>query len=242
VRHSDKWPERLGGLVLLVERLRVPRRQWDSNRGLAIEGNLERELSRPGERNVEHEHGTRLDVDDTRWRLAEVHRSLAAEQLGAGVIHEADSDRVDADFRSPPSHPEHQMCPRVNRRKPADPHVLKDAEDRQLALLIDEGVIGENCKVDLQNSGHPDRVDHVIPLDPIHHVHALRHLSEDRVLAVEMPLRRVTDEKLAPAGVLARVGHRERSRDMLVGVEVGLAFDAVTRPAGAHSRVVRVAR
>jgi hypothetical protein len=34
--------------------------------------------------------------------------------------------------------------------KLAHPHVLKDAENRELALLIDERVIGEDGEIDLQ--------------------------------------------------------------------------------------------
>ena len=34
--------------------------------------------------------------------------------------------------------------------KAADPYMLKDAEDRELTLLIDQGVVGEDCEIDLQ--------------------------------------------------------------------------------------------
>jgi hypothetical protein len=42
------------------------------------------------------------------------------------------------------------MGARMYRRKFAHPDVLEDAENRKLALLIDEGVIREDCKVDVQ--------------------------------------------------------------------------------------------
>jgi len=42
------------------------------------------------------------------------------------------------------------MGSRVDGGKAADPHVLEDAEDGKLALLVDQGVIGDNRKIDLQ--------------------------------------------------------------------------------------------
>jgi hypothetical protein len=38
----------------------------------------------------------------------------------------------------------------VDGREVGDPDVLKDAEDAELPLLVDEGVVGENGEVDLQ--------------------------------------------------------------------------------------------
>jgi hypothetical protein len=38
----------------------------------------------------------------------------------------------------------------VDRREVGDPDVLEDAEHAELALLVDEGVVGEDGEVDLQ--------------------------------------------------------------------------------------------
>jgi hypothetical protein len=35
-------------------------------------------------------------------------------------------------------------------REPDDPYVLEDPQDRELALLIDQRVIGEDREIDLQ--------------------------------------------------------------------------------------------
>ena len=59
---------------------------------------------------------------------------------------------------------------------------------------------------------------------------------------VQVGLGRVGDEELAAAGVLPGMRHREGSRGVLVGVEVGLALDLVARPTGADPRVGRILR
>src|SRR5258706_662580 len=79
----------------------------------------------------------------------------------------------------------------------------------------------------------PHGLEFVVLLDRQDYVHSLRDLSENRVDAVQMPLRRVADEELAAAGVLAGVGHGQRSRDVLVDVLLCLALDLVARAAGA---------
>ena len=57
------------------------------------------------------------------------------------------------------------------------------------------------------------------------------------VCTVEVRLRRVADEELAAARVLARVRHRQRAGHVLVRVEVRLALDLVARAAGADARL-----
>src|SRR5207245_7266859 len=64
-------------------------------------------------------------------------------------------------------------------------------------------------------------------------VHALRDLSENRMDPVKMRLGRVTDEELTAPGVLARVRHRERARDVTMDVLRGLALDRVAGSSGA---------
>ena len=53
------------------------------------------------------------------------------------------------------------------------------------------------------------------------------------VATIEMRLRRMRDEELASAGVLAGVRHRKGAPDVLVGVLLGLALDGVARATGA---------
>ena len=79
-----------------------------------------------------------------------MHGALASQQLGSSLVDKADSDGVHADFRAAPPHPKHQVGPGMHRRKPTDPNVLEDAEDRKLALLVDQGVVSQDRKVDLQ--------------------------------------------------------------------------------------------
>src|SRR5690349_1678557 len=90
------------------------------------------------------------------------------------------------------------------------------------------------------SSRHPNRGDDVIFADLIHDVHALRDLTEHGVDAVEVALRRVADEELATARVFPRVRHRQRSGDVLMGVALRLALNAVAGAAGARASVVRI--
>jgi len=79
-----------------------------------------------------------------------LHRALAAEQLGAVFVHEPDADGVDADLGPAALHPEDEMRPRADGGKAGQPDVLEDAEDAELALLVDEGVVGDERKVEMQ--------------------------------------------------------------------------------------------
>ena len=46
----------------------------------------------------------------------------------------------------------HQVGAGIHRRKIGEPDVLKDAEYAQLALLIDQGIIGHHGKIEMQLS------------------------------------------------------------------------------------------
>jgi hypothetical protein len=85
--------------------------------------------------------------------------------------------------------------------------MLKHAEHAELALLIDQGVVGDNREIKMQGSGDSDGGDHVVLLDLIHHIHAFRNLAEHRMHPIQMRLRRMGDEELAPAGILAGMRH-----------------------------------
>jgi hypothetical protein len=137
--------------------LRVPGGQWDSARHITIEGNLERVWPGAGKRDVEDEHCSGLHIDDTGRRFPELHRSFAAEELVSTLVHESDSDRVHADLGSPPADAQHEVRPRTYCRKAREPDVLKYAEDAQLALLVDEGVVGDEREVEMQ--GQATRIE-----------------------------------------------------------------------------------
>jgi hypothetical protein len=53
-------------------------------------------------------------------------------------------------LRAATPYSQHQMGSRMHGRKPADPYVLEDAENGELALLVDQGVISDDRKVYLQ--------------------------------------------------------------------------------------------
>jgi hypothetical protein len=117
---------------------------------LVVQRDLEGVGPRPGKGHVEDQHGTGLDVHHSGRRLAKLHRPLAAEQLGAGVIDEPDADGVDSDLGPPPPHPEHQVGAGTDGRETAQPDVLKDSQDAELALLINEGIIGDDGEIEVQ--------------------------------------------------------------------------------------------
>jgi hypothetical protein len=118
--------------------------------------------------------------------------------------------------------------------------MLKHAKDAEFALLVDQGVIGDNREIEMQKSGDSDGGNHVVLLDLVHHVHALRDLAEDRMHAVQMGLGRMRDEELAAASILAGMRHGKSTSGVLVGVQMGLTLDLVSRAAGADSRVVGI--
>ena len=76
--------------------------------------------------------------------------AFAAQQLRPGIVHKPDADRVYADLGSATPYPQDQMRPRMHSWEPGDPYVLEDAQDRELALLVDERVVGDDREIDLQ--------------------------------------------------------------------------------------------
>jgi hypothetical protein len=109
-------------------------------------------LARTREGDVEHQYRTGLHVYHSGRRFPELDCPLAAEELTTAFIHEANPDGVNADFGSAASDPEHQMRPRVYRGKVREPYVLEHAQHAQLALLVNEGVVGYDCKIEMQIS------------------------------------------------------------------------------------------
>jgi hypothetical protein len=57
---------------------------------------------------------------------------------------------VHADLGTAASHPEHQMGAGANRWKAGQPDVLEHAQDAQLALLVDQCVVGDDREVEMQ--------------------------------------------------------------------------------------------
>jgi hypothetical protein len=103
-----------------------------------------------GQRDVEHQHGARLDVGDAGRRLAELYGTVAAEQLGAALVDEPDPDGVPPDLRAAAAHPQYKVRAGVHRGKLADPDVLEDPEDGELALLVDQCIVRQDREIDVQ--------------------------------------------------------------------------------------------
>jgi hypothetical protein len=118
--------------------------------------------------------------------------------------------------------------------------MLEHAEDAQLTLLIDQGVVRDNREIEVQKSGDSDGGNDVVLFDLIYHIHALGDLTEHSVHPVEMRLGRVGDEELTPARVLAGVGHGQGAGGVFVGVEVGLTLDLISRATGADPRIIGI--
>ena len=155
---------------------------------LAVEADLEGILSGARQRNVEHQHRPSLDVDHPGRGLTELDRAFTTQELGVGLIDETDADGVAADLGSPAPNPKHQMSTRINRREVGEPDVLKHAEHAELALLIDEGVVGDDREIEVQGSGDSDGRDDVVLVDLVYHIHPFGDLAEDRVHPVEVRL------------------------------------------------------
>jgi hypothetical protein len=66
-----------------------------------------------------------------------MHGALASQQLGPGLIDEPNSNGVDTYLGAASAHAEDQMGPGMYRREPTHPHMLEDAKDRELTLLVD---------------------------------------------------------------------------------------------------------
>jgi hypothetical protein len=117
---------------------------------LTVEGDLEGVETGTGQGDIEDQHSASLDIHHAGGRLAELDRSLAPQQLGAGVVDEPDPDGVDTNLGPPPAHPEHQVGARADGGELGEPHVLEDAQHAELALLVDQGVVGDQREVEMQ--------------------------------------------------------------------------------------------
>jgi hypothetical protein len=139
------------GLLLLLL-LGISRRQCHPIGQLSIQTDLECVLAGAGQRDIEYQDGAGLDVDDSRRRLAELDRAFPTEQLIAALVYEPDPNGMNPDLGPAAAHPEHQMGSRIDRGKIGEPDVLKHAQHAELALLVDQGVVGDDRKVEVQLS------------------------------------------------------------------------------------------
>ena len=167
----------------------VSGRQRHPARALSIEADLKRVLAGPREGYVEDQHCTGFHVHYTRRWLTKLHGALSTQKLGVGVVHKADADGMCADLRPAPSHPKDEMSPGVDGWEVREPDVLKHAEYAELALLVNQGVVRDDSKVEVQSSADSDGRDYVVLFDLVHHIHAFGDLPEDSVHLVEVRLR-----------------------------------------------------
>lgn len=125
-------------------------RERDARHGFAVEIDFEGVMPRPRQRDIEDEDRAGFHVRDSGRGFPELNRALAAEELRARIIDEADPDPVDADLRPPPPHAQYEVRARMDRREIGHPDVLKDPQDGELSLLVNEGVVGEDREVESQ--------------------------------------------------------------------------------------------
>jgi hypothetical protein len=59
---------------------------------------------------------------------------------------------VHPDLGAPPAYPEHEVGPGIDGRKIGEPDVLKHAQHAELALLVDQGIIGDDREIEVQLS------------------------------------------------------------------------------------------
>ena len=130
--------------------LRVTGGERDPVGEFAVEADLECVLARAGKGDIEHQDRSGLDVDYASRGLTELHRSFTAEELVVAVVDKTNTDGVNADFRATPADPEDQMGTGVHRWEVGQPDVLEHPEHTQLSLLVDQGVISDNGKVEVQ--------------------------------------------------------------------------------------------
>ncbi len=57
---------------------------------------------------------------------------------------------MDPDLGPAPAHPEDQVRTGADRRKVREPDVLEDPQHAELALLVDQGVVGDDGKIEPQ--------------------------------------------------------------------------------------------
>ena len=130
----------------------IAHRQQHLERRTLIQRDLEGVCPDVGQWDVEYQHGARFDVNHAGRRLTELHGTGATHQFRSLIVHEPNTKFVRADLGAPPTYPDHEMSTRVHRRKTLDPDMLKDSQHAQLAVLVNECVVGKDREVYLQLS------------------------------------------------------------------------------------------
>jgi hypothetical protein len=130
----------------------IPSRERHPVRQLPIETDLEGILPGTGKWHVKDQHGAGLDVDHAGRRLTELHGTLTAQELAPTLVDEADPDGMDPDLGASAAHSKHQVGAGVHRREIGQPDVLEHAEHTELALLIDQCIVGNNGEIEMQFS------------------------------------------------------------------------------------------
>jgi hypothetical protein len=184
------YPSHFSPLTLFFPALlRISGRERHPAGALSIETDLKGILAGSREGHVEYQHRAGLYIHDARGRFTELDGAFTAEKLRAGIVHKLDANGVCADFGPAPSHAKHQVGAWVDSWKVREPDMLKHAEHTELALLVDQGIVGDNSEVEVQGSADSDGRDDVVLLDLVHHIHAFGDLPEDGVHLVQMRLR-----------------------------------------------------
>lgn len=179
-----RWPRHLPDLK------RDPRREH------AVDFDHEGIFAGAGQRQVEHHHGRRLDINHTgRW-LIDMHRAAVLQDHLTRRIEQLNRERVRTNLGAPAAKQDDEIGPCMQGRKLRDRDVPPDPDDRQLAELIDQRVIAEQRNVGLQRSAHTNGVDDIALADGVDHIHSAGDLAEDRVHTIEVRLRRMRDEEL----------------------------------------------
>jgi hypothetical protein len=136
--------------------LGISRRKRHPVGELPVQADLEGILAGAGKGNVEHQDGSRFHVDHARRRLTELYGAFAAEELAPCVVDETDPNGMNPDLRAPPANAEHEVSAGVHRGEVREPDVLEHAEHAEFALLINQGVVGDDGKIEMQGSDDPD--------------------------------------------------------------------------------------
>ena len=116
----------------------------------AIEAHFEGVATGVRQRNVEHQHCAGFDIGNSRGGLPELDGTITGQQLCSSVVHKPNAHGVSADFGSPAAHSENQVSARVDCGKLRYPDVLKQPQNRELSLLIDQGVISQYGEIEMQ--------------------------------------------------------------------------------------------
>jgi hypothetical protein len=136
--------------------LGISRRKRHPAGELPVQADLECVLAGAGKGDVEHQDGSRFDVDHAGRRLAKLYGAFATQELAPRVVDETDPNGMNPDLRAPAANAEHEVSAGVHRGEVREPDVLEHAEHAEFALLVNQGVVGDDGKIEMQGSDDPD--------------------------------------------------------------------------------------